>query len=641
MMSVLLMLGIVLSMGGGKADGAIIQSEEKFGNLRNPRDIEFDESGNTFIASDNYINKITPEGIVTSILSGGIYGVLNSVSDIEFDNTGNMYIANFEGKTINKITTEGILSTIVHNGEYGALDYLREIEFDAEDNLYILNSSNNTIKKISPEGIITIVSSGEEYGEFLYPTDIKFDQEGNIWLSYYHGFNIIEPEGAIYEIEYFDWIDDLELDFEGNIYLLSNSGHVTKISEEDVNTIYHGGVYGDMSIPSDLEFDSQHNLYIVNSGLNTITKVVDYSGIYNIISKNSNLLMDVYNGGKDQGVNVIQWPETGGQNQQWKFELLDNGFYKITSVLSGMSLDVYNAGLSEGNYVIQWPYHGGANQQWQLIENSDGTFGFKSRLSLESYKRYVLDVYNGGVTPGVNIIQWSYNTKDNQKWYLQPVEEHTLNYETNGGSTIEDSNHLPGVLITEPTTPTKDNSVFGGWYKDAELTQKWNFTKNRMPATNLTLYAKWEEDISGVYNIKSKNSNLVMDVYNGGTDQGVNVIQWPLHGRSNQQWKFEALNNGYYKVTSMLSGLSIDVYNGGTNLGNRVIQWPYHGGTNQQWKIIKNNDDTYSLMSRLAEESGTGYLLDVFGGGIDQGVNVIQWTAHYGNNQKWILESVK
>ena len=371
-------------------------------------------------------------------------------------------------------------------------------------------------------------------------------------------------------------------------------------------------------------------------------EVKDFSGIYNIRSKNSSLVMDVYGGGKDQGVNVIQWPFHGKENQQWKVENLNNGYYKITSVLSGLSIDVYGGGTDLGNRVIQWPWHGGTNQQWKLIENADGTVSFMSRLAEESGTGYLLDVYGGGKDQGVNVIQWTAHFGDNQKWYLDKVSEYTLTYETNGGSAVASAQVGVQRLLTEPTSPTKAGSVFGGWYKDAALTQKWDFTKDRMPASNLTLYAKWEKDYSGIYNIRSKNSELVMDVYGGGTTEGTNIIQWTYHGRSNQQWTFASLGNGYYKITSVLNPqYSLDVYGGGTDLGNRVIQWTYHGGTNQQWKIIENADGTVSLMSRLAEESGTGYLLDVLGGGKDQGVNVIQWTAHFGDNQKWYLDAVK
>lgn len=213
-----------------------------------------------------------------------------------------------------------------------------------------------------------------------------------------------------------------------------------------------------------------------------------------------------------------------------------------------------------------------------LIENGDGTISFMSKLTEYSGDRFLLDVYGGGTTAGVNVIQWSGHFGDNQKWYMDEVEK------------LE--------------------------------------------------FPELSKDYTGTYNIRSLNSDLVMDVFNGGSDQGVNVIQWPFHGRTNQQWNFEKLDNGYYKVTSVLSGLSLDVYNRGTTKGNRVIQWPYHGGTNQQWRIIEHDDGTVSLMSRLAEESYSYFVLDVFNGGKDSGVNVIQWSAHYGANQKWKLESI-
>ncbi len=304
----------------------------------------------------------------------------------------------------------------------------------------------------------------------------------------------------------------------------------------------------------------------------------DLSGVYTIRSKNSKLLMDVYNGGRDMGTNVIQWPATGGSNQKWKFEKLPNGYYIITSVLNPtFSLDVYGGGTSQGTRVIQWNYHGGTNQQWKLIGNSDGTITFISRLSYENKTYYALDVYGGGKTAGVNVIQWGAHGGDNQRWYLDNV-------------------------VQELPPNTKDHS--------------------------------------GIYNIRSSISGLLMDVYNGGKDQGTNVIQWTANGGINQNWKFEKLSNGYYKVTSMLSGMSLDVYNGGCDKGNRVIQWPYHGGSNQQWRIIENTDGSISLMSKLSEENYNYFILDVFNGGTTPGVNVIQWSSQYSPNQKWILDSV-
>lgn len=386
---------------------------------------------------------------------------------------------------------------------------------------------------------------------------------------------------------------------------------------------------------------SQDGWYQASCTVNVVPQR-DFSGIYTIKSKNSGMVMDVFGGGTTEGTNIIQYSFHGMENQQWKFESLNNGYYKITSVLNPeYSIDVYGGGDTMGNRVIQYHYHGATNQQWKILENVDGSISLMSRLSEENGTRYLLDVYDGGKAEGVNVIQWAPNGGNNQKWFLQPVSSHTVTFNTNGGTEVMSVSGTERSLITEPAAPVKEGMVFAGWYQDEALTLRWNFASDRIPTTDLTLYAKWVKDYSGTYVIRSKNSNLVMDVYDGGTTEGTNIIQYSYHGGVNQQWKFESLNNGYYKITSVLNPeYSIDVYGGGTTMGNRVIQYHYHGGINQQWKIMENADGSISLMSRLAEESGTGYLLDVFGGGKTEGVNVIQWVSNNGDNQKWYLENV-
>ena len=560
LLSVLLLAGAGLPLGSGKAEAKTINSGADYGTLTTPSDMAFDADGNMYIANinSNTINKIDKTGTVTEVPSGGAYGTLDGPKDIDFDKDGNMYVVNTGSSTVNKITPEGAVTAIANGGILGTLSNPMDMEIDSQGNIYITNFKS-TINKITPEGAITQTTSGGIYGTYEFAYELAIDEADNLYVIDAIGDSItkVRPNGEYSKVSsggIYGTLNlplDVEFDSQDNMYIvnanLDEEGmehyFITKITKEGgIHYVQDNGPYGNLGSTEDVEFDADGNMYIVRSGdYDAINKISDLSGIYTIQSKNSNLLMDVYGGGMDQGVNVIQWTSTGGNNQ---------------------------------------------------------------------------------------------------KWTLNPVEAHTLSYDSNGGTPVAGSDIMPGQLLTEPASPTKDGSVFGGWYKDAALTQKWNFTKDRMPSADLTLYAKWEKDYSGIYNIRSKNSDLVMDVYGGGTDQGVNVIQWPHLGQSNQEWKFESLGNGYYKVTSMLSEMSLDVYGGGTSLGNKVIQWPYHGGTNQQWKIIENADGSVSLMSRLAEESGTGYLLDVFGGGMDQGVNVIQWTAHFGDNQKWLLESV-
>lgn len=66
--------------------------------------------------------------------------------------------------------------------------------------------------------------------------------------------------------------------------------------------------------------------------------------------------------------------------------------------------------------------------------------------------------------------------------------EFTVTFDVNGGvGTVEPKTVKSGELISEPTAPTKEGFVFGGWYLGEE---KWDFGKNTV-SDNITLVAKW------------------------------------------------------------------------------------------------------------------------------------------------------
>ena len=65
-----------------------------------------------------------------------------------------------------------------------------------------------------------------------------------------------------------------------------------------------------------------------------------------------------------------------------------------------------------------------------------------------------------------------------------------VNFNTNGGSNISPQYVDLDKTATDPEEiPTKENYVFGGWYSDSALTQKYDFTSP--VTTDITLYAKW------------------------------------------------------------------------------------------------------------------------------------------------------
>ena len=87
---------------------------------------------------------------------------------------------------------------------------------------------------------------------------------------------------------------------------------------------------------------------------------------------------------------------------------------------------------------------------------------------------------------------WSFNADE-------PLA-YTLTYELNGGKVAEDAEYTKagtyaaGAEIAAPnaTNMSKEGYTFAGWYTDEGLNQKWT-TGDKMPASNLTLYARWNE----------------------------------------------------------------------------------------------------------------------------------------------------
>ncbi len=70
---------------------------------------------------------------------------------------------------------------------------------------------------------------------------------------------------------------------------------------------------------------------------------------------------------------------------------------------------------------------------------------------------------------------------------------YTVKFETNGGSDVASKSVTRNSKIAEPTAPTKEGFTFAGWYADKELTTVYDF--DSAVTKNITLYAKWEEEI--------------------------------------------------------------------------------------------------------------------------------------------------
>lgn len=68
--------------------------------------------------------------------------------------------------------------------------------------------------------------------------------------------------------------------------------------------------------------------------------------------------------------------------------------------------------------------------------------------------------------------------------------EYTVTFNSQGGSEVINVNTGSNTTITLPDTPTRTGYTFGGWYKESECINIWDFESDTV-TSDITLYAKW------------------------------------------------------------------------------------------------------------------------------------------------------
>ncbi len=90
-----------------------------------------------------------------------------------------------------------------------------------------------------------------------------------------------------------------------------------------------------------------------------------------------------------------------------------------------------------------------------------------------------------------------------------------------------------------------------------------------------------------------------------------------------------------YVIKSKNSGKALDVSWGSKDNGANVLQYTYHGYENQKWYIERLSNGYYIIKSNTS-----GKVLDVEARSMSNGGNVLQWEYKGGNNQEWKIENV-
>ena len=236
-----------------------------------------------------------------------------------------------------------------------------------------------------------------------------------------------------------------------------------------------------------------------------------------------------------------------------------------------------------------------------------------------------MEVSGGSLKEGAAICQYTTNNMTPQQW--------RVGYDKNNYVTF--TNIKSGRALCVADTSAYSKGSVQQKTATASLAEKWIVTK-----------------VSGKYFCiaSALDPNIVLDIYNGSTENNVKIWLFKSNNSKAQKWEFydialarenikelllagkEALPAGMYTIVSALSNKALDVAEGSTSAGANVQVWSQNNAFAQKWRISYDSDG-YATINAVV----SGLNLDVENGIAGNGTNVRQWTCNTAKAQKWII----
>ena len=341
--------GVITSVAGnGTAGFAGDNGPPLSANLRSPRGIAVDSSGNLLIAdTDNSRIRKVSGGVITTVAGGGGSFAENVAPTtarligpyaVIVDPSGDFYFADTFGLKIRKVAGNAITSIAGQGPAFSgdgatalqaALGIPQGISVDLFGNVYIADFRNNRIRKIAPNGVISTIAgtatagfSGDggpatsaqlnsPNGVFADPSGViyiadstnnrirKIDVNGIITTIAGDGATAFSGDGGPALLARFNFPTDVAVDPSGNIYIadLFNRRVRKIVSDGSITTIAGNGASGSagdgglatgaqLSSPRKIAIDSNGVLYISDTGNNRLRRV-ETNGTINLVATNA------------------------------------------------------------------------------------------------------------------------------------------------------------------------------------------------------------------------------------------------------------------------------------------------------------------------------------------------------------------
>lgn len=310
--------------------------------------------------------------------------------------------------------------------------------------------------------------------------------------------------------------------------------------------------------------DWPHHLYVkVNlpAGYNQGFRALVNGGIYALRNKSFNQYLTSPN--LNTGVEPVIAAYTGATNQQWIAQRNSDGTYSLKrNGSTDLFLDVANNGGGNYNEIIQWTWNGGDAQRWDILNSWDGYLKLRHKGTNQ-----LLTADTAGGNYG-DVIQYEDFSGDEEKW--EPVL-----LGINDGVYRMVPRHAPAMHLglrnraTAAGTQVEQQHWAGGNW------QRWNLASVG----------------SGQFRIYPANQpGVTLTIENASTSDGANAVLQPYTGASHQKFTFTATGMGYVRLTPVHApAMALDVDAASSSPGADIQQWTYLGGNNQQWRFIDSD----------------------------------------------------
>lgn len=332
------------------------------------------------------------------------------------------------------------------------------------------------------------------------------------------------------------------------------------------------------------------------------------AGDYRIISAkgsaSSPFAFDVKGGSLKDGANVEIWTPNLTLAQFFTISYRADGTARIISRIAGKSVDVAKNNLKSGTNVLMWTATDKRNQLWDIETDGktatfDGTSYPTYTIKCSAAKTLAVDISGGTMANGTNVIVYTANGGDNQRWILVPVPAFA------SGGVYELRSMLKTSMCADVAgaSDTRGANVLLYEHQDGD-NQKFAVT----------------EEESGKWSIQAMHSGMFMDVNKAEAKAGTNVQQWDDNDGRAQRWKVipygtttidgttcAVVSLGSY-VTSDGQTYFMDVYNAMTsNRANIDIQ-AASANAKQRWALYPTlpSGDGIPVVAQLgwSEEAG-------------------------------------